>query len=86
MTTFSEIWSTDVKPLASACVEETRIVRLIGLGENYKPNQEEKEYINSVSGMYKDCYGMYYISEMIRKVVFIKTTFSYTFKDFNENT
>lgn len=65
MTTFSEIWSTDVKPLASACVEETIIVRLIGLGENYKPNQEEKEYINSVSGMYKDCYGMYYISEMI---------------------
>jgi len=68
MTTFSEIWSTDVKPLASACVEEARIVQLIGLGENYKPNQEEKEYINSVSGMYKDCYGMYYISEMIRKV------------------
>lgn len=68
MTTFSKIWDTEVKPLAKACVAEPELVRLMSQGKGYEPSQEEKEYLESISGKYKDTYGMYYISNMIWKV------------------
>ena len=68
MTRFSIIWDTEVKSLAKACVKEPELVRLMGLSEDYKPSKEEKEYVQSLSGKYKDPYGMYYISNMIGKV------------------
>ena len=68
MTTFSKMWDTEVKKLAEACVTEPELVRLIGMGENYDPNEEEKEYLKSIAGKYKDPYGMYHISYMIWQV------------------
>ena len=68
MSRFSEIWDNEVKPLANACVAEPKLVELLGKGKDYEPNQEEKEYMSSISEKYKDIYGMYYISEMIWKV------------------
>ena len=68
MTTFSKIWDTEVKALAKACVTEPELVRLLSQGEDYKPNEEEKEYLKSISGKYKDPYGMYCISDMIWRV------------------
>ena len=68
MTTFSKIWDTEVKKLAEACVTEPELVRLMRMGEGYEPNEEEKEYLKSISGKYKDTYGMYYISDMIWRV------------------
>ena len=68
MTTFSKIWDTEVKPLAKACVTEPELVRLMSQSKDYEPTQEEKEYLESISGKYNDIYGMYYISDMIWKV------------------
>ena len=68
MTKFSKIWDTEVKMLAKACVKEPELVRLMSQSEDYEPSKEEKEYLQSISGKYKDTYGMYYISNMIGKV------------------
>ncbi len=68
MTTFSKIWDTEVKKLAEACVTEPKLVRLMSMGEDYEPNEEEKEYLKSIDGKYKDIYGMSHISDMIRQV------------------
>ena len=68
MTTFSKIWDTEVKPLAKACVTEPELVRLMSQSKDYEPTQEEKEYLESISGKYKDTCGMYYISDMIWRV------------------
>ena len=68
MTAFSKIWDTEVKKLAEACVTEPKLVQLMCKGENYEPNEEEKEYLKSIKGKYKDKYGMYYISDMIWQV------------------
>lgn len=66
--TFSEIWYTEVKNLAEACVTEPKLVQLMNIGESYEPNEEEKEYLKSMEKKYKDIYGMCYISDMIRRV------------------
>lgn len=68
MTTFSEIWYNDIKPLATACVVEPELVRLMSQSEDYEPTKEEKEYLAMISEKYKDPYGMYSISNMIRIV------------------
>ena len=68
MTTFSKIWDNEVKQLAKACVTEPELVRLMSQSEGYEPSREEKEYLESIFGKYKDAYGMYYISNMIWKV------------------
>lgn len=68
MTAFSKIWDTEVKSLAKACVTEPELIRLMNQGEGYEPTKKEKEYLESISGKYKDAYGMYYISDMIWKV------------------
>ncbi len=68
MTTFSEIWYNDIKPLAIACVVEPELVRLMSQSEDYEPSEEEKEYLLSSFEKYKDPYGMFSISNMIRIV------------------
>lgn len=68
MTTFSKIWDTEVKALAKACVTEPKLVRLLSQSKGYKFSKEEKEFLASMSGKYKDPYGMYYISDMIWRV------------------
>ena len=68
MTTFSEIWDSEVKALAKACITEPKLVSLMNQSEDYETSKEEKEYLESISGKYKDAYGMYYISNMIWKV------------------
>ena len=65
MSVFSEIWDTQVKQLAEACVTEKRLVELMSKDKSYNPNEEEKEYMKKISGKYKDIAGMYYISDMI---------------------
>ena len=62
MTTFSKIWDTEVKALAKACVTEPKLVRLLSQSKGYKFSKEEKEFLASMSGKYKDPYGMYYIA------------------------
>lgn len=68
MSVFSEIWDTQVKQLAEACVTEKRLVELMSKDKSYNPNEEEKEYMKKISGKYKDIAGMYYISDMIWRV------------------
>lgn len=68
MNTFSEIWRTEVKELAEACVPEPDLVRLMSKEENYQPTEDEKKYLESISGKYKDPSGMYYISNMIWRI------------------
>ena len=68
MKTFSKIWNTEVKQLAEACVTENELIRLMSQSEGYEPTKAEKEYLQSLSGKYKDIYGMYCISDMICKV------------------
>ena len=68
MTTFSTIWDTEVKKLAEACVAEPKLVQIISKGKGYELSKEENEYLESISGKYKDPYGMYYISDMIWRV------------------
>ena len=68
MSVFSEIWDTQVKQLAEACVTEKRLVELMSKDKSYNPNKEEKEYMKKISGKYKDIAGMYYISDMIWRV------------------
>lgn len=68
MSVFSEIWDTQVKQLAEACVTEKRLVELMSKDKSYKPSEEEKEYMKKISGKYKDIAGMYYISDMIWRV------------------
>lgn len=68
MTKFSKIWDSEVKALAKACVTEPELVRLMSQGKDYEPSQEEKEYLQSIYGKYKDTYGMYYISTTICEV------------------
>lgn len=65
MTTFSKIWYTEVKKLAEACITEPKLVQLMSMGEDYEPNEEEKQYLKSIEGKYKDIYGMYYIADMV---------------------
>ena len=33
------------------------------MGEDYEPTEEEKQYLKSIEGKYKDIYGMYYITD-----------------------
>ena len=68
MTTFSKIWDTEVKQLANACVTEPKLVQLLSRDESYEPTRKDKEYLESLSGKYKDLYGMYSISDMIWRV------------------
>lgn len=68
MSKFADIWDSEVKQLAVACVAEPKLVELMSRGEDYEPNEEEKEYLSSIKGKYKDRYGMFYISDMIWQV------------------
>lgn len=68
MIAFTQIWITEVKALAEACVTEPELIRLMSQGEGYEPSKDEKEYLASISEKYKDTYGMYYISCMIWNV------------------
>ena len=68
MTTFSNLWDTEVKQLANACVTEPKLIQLMCKDNSYEPNDEEKEYLNEMSKKYKDIYGMYCISDMIWRV------------------
>lgn len=69
MTTFSNLWDTEVKQLAQDCVTEPKLIQLMCKGDSYKPTDEEKEYLKEVSEKkYKDIYGMYFISNMIWQV------------------
>ena len=67
-TEFAKVWNNEVKTLAQACIEETRIVDLMKRGDYYQMNKEETEYMNGAKEKYKDVWGMYSISEMIDKV------------------
>lgn len=68
MTTFSNLWDTEVKQLAQACVTEPKLIQLMGKSNSYEPTDEEKKYLKEMSEKYKDIYGMYYISDMIWRV------------------
>ena len=68
MTTFSNLWDSEVKQLAHACVTEPKLIGLMCKGDSYEPTDEEKKYLKEMSEKYKDIYGMYYISDMIWRV------------------
>lgn len=68
MQIFSKIWSTEVKPLAEACLIDDKIVQLLTKGEDYQPTESEMEYLNNIANKYKDVPGIPYIYDMIIKV------------------
>lgn len=68
MSKFADIWDSEVKQLAVACVAEPKLVELMSRDEGYELSKEEKEYLSSIKGKYKDCYGMFHISNMIWQV------------------
>ena len=68
MSKFSEIWDTEVKKLAEACVTEPKFIRLLNVSKETWTD-EEKKYMGEVMNKgYKDIVGTYYISDMISRV------------------
>lgn len=65
MSTFSSIWKNEVKGLATACIGEKDLVRLMLKPGSYNPTIEEEEYLQNVSNKCKDPYGMIFIFCMI---------------------
>ena len=43
-TEFAKVWNNEVKELAQACIEESRIVDFMKRGDYYQMNKEETEY------------------------------------------
>jgi len=68
MQTFSKIWSTEVKPLAEACLIDNKLVELLIKGDSYQPTESEMEYLNTIAEKYVDVPGIPYIYDMIVKV------------------
>ncbi len=68
MKTFTELWDTEVKQLAQACVPEKRVVELGFKDDSYTPTAEEKKYLQEMSEKYKDLSAMCYISDMIWRI------------------
>jgi len=68
MKAFSRIWKGEVKPIAKACVMETKLIQIMDKGEDYSLSDEEMKYINEIFTKYNDLNAMYDISKMIHRV------------------
>ena len=69
MSTFSEIWFSEVRPLAEACISDPELVRIMCHHYSGHPlNPSEREYLRSTKDRYQDVYGMYFISDMVWRV------------------
>ncbi len=69
MSTFSEVWFSEVRPLAEACIPDHELIRILcRQGSNHPLNSSEIAYLKNTRGKYKDVEGMYFISDMIWRV------------------
>ena len=73
MQTFFEIWNSEVRKLAEACITEPRLIEIMSKGEDYKKTKDENEYFENLKKQYKDIRGMYCIWNMIFAVDYFLT-------------
>lgn len=67
MSEISKIWYDEVRTLAISCILDNEYVKLITMDKS-KLTDNDKTHIEEINLKYYDACGMYFISNMIKKI------------------